>query len=93
MSERREAKDLTPRAIVEELDRYIVGQRDAKRAVSIALRNRWRRMQLPEDLRAEITPKNILMIGNTGVGKTVLIENIILGLELQISSFSINLSA
>ena len=62
--------NMTPREIVHELDRHIVGQNDAKRAVAIALRNRWRRMQLPEDMRAEITPKNILMIGPTGVGKT-----------------------
>jgi ATP-dependent HslUV protease ATP-binding subunit HslU len=62
--------DLTPRAIVEELDRYIVGQRSAKRAVAIALRNRWRRQQVPEALRDEIAPKNIIMIGPTGVGKT-----------------------
>lgn len=61
---------MTPREIVHELDRHIVGQADAKRAVAIALRNRWRRMQLDEELRAEITPKNILMIGPTGVGKT-----------------------
>ncbi len=61
---------MTPREIVQELDKHIVGQDDAKRAVAIALRNRWRRMQLPEALRAEITPKNILMIGPTGVGKT-----------------------
>ncbi len=61
---------MTPREIVHELDKHIVGQSDAKRAVAIALRNRWRRMQLNEDLRAEITPKNILMIGPTGVGKT-----------------------
>ncbi len=61
---------LTPREIVTELDRYIVGQAAAKRAVSIALRNRWRRQQLPEDLREEVLPKNILMIGPTGVGKT-----------------------
>jgi len=61
---------MTPREIVHELDRHIVGQQDAKRAVAIALRNRWRRMQVSEDLRAEITPKNILMIGPTGVGKT-----------------------
>jgi ATP-dependent HslUV protease ATP-binding subunit HslU len=70
MSDRREAKDLTPRAIVEELDRYIVGQRDAKRAVAIALRNRWRRQQVDGQLRDEITPKNIILIGPTGVGKT-----------------------
>ncbi len=61
---------MTPREIVSELDRHIVGQADAKRAVAIALRNRWRRMQLDPELRAEITPKNILMIGPTGVGKT-----------------------
>src|ERR1700704_2661894 len=60
----------TPREIVSELDRYIIGQTDAKRAVAVALRNRWRRQQLPEALRAEVTPKNILMIGPTGVGKT-----------------------
>jgi len=61
---------MTPREIVHELDSHIVGQANAKRAVAIALRNRWRRMQLNEDLRAEVTPKNILMIGPTGVGKT-----------------------
>ncbi len=61
---------MTPNEIVHELDRYIVGQGAAKRAVAIALRNRWRRLQLPESLRSEITPKNILMIGPTGVGKT-----------------------
>ena len=61
---------LTPREIVQELDKHIVGQDAAKRAVAIALRNRWRRMQIPEPLRQEITPKNILMIGPTGVGKT-----------------------
>jgi ATP-dependent HslUV protease ATP-binding subunit HslU len=63
-------KDLTPRQVVAELDRYIVGQNDAKRAVAIAIRNRWRRQQLPEELRQEVSPKNILMIGPTGVGKT-----------------------
>jgi ATP-dependent HslUV protease ATP-binding subunit HslU len=62
--------NMTPREIVHELDKHIIGQDQAKRAVAIALRNRWRRMQLNEDLRAEITPKNILMIGPTGVGKT-----------------------
>jgi ATP-dependent HslUV protease ATP-binding subunit HslU len=62
--------NMTPREIVHELDKFIIGQDAAKRAVAIALRNRWRRMQLPEELRAEITPKNILMIGPTGVGKT-----------------------
>lgn len=61
---------MTPREIVQELDRHIVGQHAAKRAVAIALRNRWRRMQLPEELRNEVMPKNILMIGPTGVGKT-----------------------
>ncbi len=61
---------MTPREIVQELDKHIVGQAAAKRAVAIALRNRWRRMQVAEELRAEITPKNILMIGPTGVGKT-----------------------
>ena len=60
----------TPREIVSELDRYIVGQNDAKRAVAIALRNRWRRQQLPAELREDVLPKNILMIGPTGVGKT-----------------------
>ncbi|HEX8729677.1 MAG TPA: ATP-dependent protease ATPase subunit HslU [Ktedonobacterales bacterium] len=63
-------KDLTPQQIVRELDRYIVGQSEAKRAVAIALRNRYRRLALPPELQAEITPKNILMIGPTGVGKT-----------------------
>src|SRR5690554_2022729 len=62
--------DMTPGEIVHELDRFIIGQQEAKRAVAIALRNRWRRMQVSEDLRNEITPKNILMIGPTGVGKT-----------------------
>ncbi len=61
---------LTPRQIVAELDKYIVGQDDAKRMVAIAMRNRWRRQQLPEDLRDEVAPKNIIMIGPTGVGKT-----------------------
>ncbi|NKB64120.1 MAG: ATP-dependent protease ATPase subunit HslU [Gammaproteobacteria bacterium] len=62
--------EMTPREIVEELDKHIIGQKDAKRSVSIALRNRWRRSQVDEPLRGEITPKNILMIGPTGVGKT-----------------------
>lgn len=62
--------DLTPREIVSELDRFIIGQKDAKRAVAVALRNRWRRKQLPSDLQEEVYPKNILMIGPTGVGKT-----------------------
>src|SRR4051794_5203019 len=64
------SNDFSPREIVSELDKHIVGQQDAKRAVAIALRNRWRRLQLPEGLREEVLPKNILMIGPTGVGKT-----------------------
>ncbi len=63
-------ENLTPKRIVEELDRYVIGQGDAKRAVAIALRNRWRRQQLPEEMRDEVAPKNIIMIGPTGVGKT-----------------------
>ena len=63
-------KELTPRQIVAELDRHIVGQHDAKRAVAIAIRNRWRRQRVAEDMRNEVAPKNILMIGPTGVGKT-----------------------
>src|SRR6266850_966929 len=62
--------DLTPRQIVAELDRYIVGQANAKKAVAIALRNRWRRQRAPESIRAEIAPNNIILIGPTGVGKT-----------------------
>jgi ATP-dependent protease HslVU (ClpYQ), ATPase subunit len=62
--------EMTPREIVQELDKYIIGQSEAKRAVAIALRNRWRRGQVPPPLHQEITPKNILMIGPTGVGKT-----------------------
>src|ERR1700744_4662765 len=63
-------QDFTPKQIVAELDRYIVGQADAKRAVAIAIRNRWRRQQLPESMRQDVSPKNIIMIGPTGVGKT-----------------------
>ncbi len=63
-------KHLTPRQIVAELDKYIVGQQDAKRAVAVAIRNRWRRQQLPEQMRQDVSPKNIIMIGPTGVGKT-----------------------
>src|SRR5512139_2072512 len=63
-------RDLRPPEIVRELDKYIVGQNEAKRSVAIALRNRWRRQQVPEQLRDEIAPKNIIMIGPTGVGKT-----------------------
>ncbi|MBI5125608.1 MAG: AAA family ATPase, partial [Planctomycetes bacterium] len=63
-------KELTPKEIVQELDKYIVGQKGAKRAVAIAIRNRWRRLQLPPGLREEVLPKNIIMIGPTGVGKT-----------------------
>ena len=62
--------NLTPKAIVKALDEHIIGQQDAKRAVAVALRNRWRRQRLPADLREEVTPKNILMIGPTGCGKT-----------------------
>ncbi|MCS7015751.1 MAG: AAA family ATPase, partial [Gemmatales bacterium] len=61
---------MTPRQIVEELDKYIVGQAAAKRAVAIAIRNRWRRWQLPAEVRKDVLPKNIIMIGPTGVGKT-----------------------
>src|SRR2546430_3826938 len=61
---------MTPREIVAELNKYIVGQDAAKKAVAIAIRNRWRRQQLPPDLRKDVTPKNIIMIGPTGVGKT-----------------------
>jgi ATP-dependent HslUV protease ATP-binding subunit HslU len=63
-------EDLTPRQIVAELDKFVIGQHDAKRAVAIALRNRWRRQQLEPTLAEEVLPKNILMIGPTGVGKT-----------------------
>jgi len=70
MPEKSESSFFSPREIVSELDRFIIGQHDAKRAVAIALRNRWRRQQLPEELREEVLPKNILMIGPTGVGKT-----------------------
>ncbi|WP_299399683.1 ATP-dependent protease ATPase subunit HslU [Pelagibius sp.] len=70
MTEKTDSAFFSPREIVSELDRFIVGQNDAKRAVAIALRNRWRRQQLPEEMREEILPKNILMIGPTGVGKT-----------------------
>ena len=66
----------TPREIVESLDHYIVGQQDAKKAVAVALRNRWRRLQLPEDLQDEVLPKNIIMIGATGVGKTEIARRI-----------------
>ena len=62
--------NFSPREIVSELDKFIIGQDEAKRAVAVALRNRWRRQQLSEDLREEVLPKNILMIGPTGVGKT-----------------------
>ncbi|MBA3414257.1 MAG: HslU--HslV peptidase ATPase subunit, partial [Chloroflexia bacterium] len=61
-------EDLTPTQIVAELDRYVIGQADAKKAVAVALRNRYRRQQLPEEMRAEVMPKNILMMGPTGVG-------------------------
>src|SRR5947208_15767808 len=61
---------MTPRQVVAELDKYIVGQNAAKKAVAVAIRNRWRRQQLPAELRADVTPKNIILIGPTGVGKT-----------------------
>ena len=64
------ADSLTPRQIVAELDKHIVGQVAAKKAVAVAIRNRWRRQQLPDDLRRAVTPKNIILIGPTGVGKT-----------------------
>jgi len=64
------AQALTPKEIVRELDRYVIGQDKAKKAVAIALRNRWRRNQVPEQLRDEIMPNNIILIGPTGVGKT-----------------------
>jgi len=63
-------KDLKPKQIVTELDKYIIGQKDAKKSVAIALRNRWRRRQLDKGLQEEISPKNIILIGPTGVGKT-----------------------
>jgi len=63
-------RDLKPSEIVKELDKYIIGQNKGKRSVAIALRNRWRRQQVPEDIREEIMPKNIILIGPTGVGKT-----------------------
>ncbi len=69
-------KELTPRKIVTELDKYIVGQKDAKKAVAIAIRNRWRRLQLSSELREEVMPKNIIMIGPTGVGKTEIARRI-----------------
>ncbi len=72
----RASQPLTPRQIAAELDRYIVGQQDAKRAVAIALRNRWRRQQLDESLREDVLPKNILMIGPTGVGKTEIVRRV-----------------
>src|SRR6266542_1219347 len=66
----KQVAELTPRQVVQELDKYIVGQDAAKRAVAVAIRNRWRRQQLPADLRKDVTPKNIILIGPTGVGKT-----------------------
>ena len=69
-TESSDSSMLTPREIVERLDRHIVGQSDAKRLVAIAIRNRWRRQQLQDDLKNEVAPKNILMMGPTGVGKT-----------------------
>src|SRR5438309_3771203 len=70
LTRRRPVPEMTPREIVRELDRYIVGQDAAKKAVAVAIRNRWRRQQLSPELRKDVTPKNIIMIGPTGVGKT-----------------------
>ena len=70
MEENQKIVSFSPREIVSELDRFVIGQSEAKRAVAIALRNRWRRQELPEEIREEVLPKNILMIGPTGVGKT-----------------------
>ena len=67
---------LSPREIVSELDRYVIGQKDAKKAVAVALRNRWRRQALSDEMRDEVLPKNILMIGPTGVGKTEIAEDL-----------------
>ncbi len=69
IEKKKKMDNLTPREIVAELDKYIIGQKNAKRSVAIALRNRWRRQQLEGDLREEVAPKNIIMIGPTGVGK------------------------
>ncbi|HBT58344.1 MAG TPA: HslU--HslV peptidase ATPase subunit, partial [Pseudomonas sp.] len=81
---------MTPREIVHELDRHIIGQQDAKRAVAIALRNRWRRQQLPEALRNEVTPKNILMIGPTGVGKTEVSRQLARALGVELVRFDMS---
>jgi ATP-dependent HslUV protease ATP-binding subunit HslU len=70
MDVERKIVSFSPREIVSELDRYVIGQAAAKKAVAIALRNRWRRQELPADLKEEVMPKNILMVGPTGVGKT-----------------------
>ena len=70
MEENQKIVSFSPREIVSELDRFVIGQSQAKRAVAIALRNRWRRQELPEEIKEEVLPKNILMIGPTGVGKT-----------------------
>jgi ATP-dependent HslUV protease ATP-binding subunit HslU len=70
MEEEKKIVSFSPREIVSELDRYVIGQKDAKKAVAIALRNRWRRQELPPELKEEVLPKNILMVGPTGVGKT-----------------------
>ena len=70
IEDKQKIVSFSPREIVSELDRFVIGQRQAKRAVAIALRNRWRRQELPDEIREEVLPKNILMIGPTGVGKT-----------------------
>ena len=72
MEENQKIVSFSPREIVSELDRFVIGQSQAKRAVAIALRNRWRRQELPEEIKEEVLPKNILMIGPTGVGKTAI---------------------
>ncbi len=71
------AEELTPKTIVDELDKYIVGQKNAKKAVAVALRNRWRRLQLTAKIQEDITPKNIIMIGSTGVGKTEIARRVL----------------
>ena len=73
---KREMSELTPRMIVDELNRYIIGQEKAKKAVAVSLRNRYRRSLLPDAIREEITPKNIIMMGPTGVGKTEIARRI-----------------
>ena len=82
--------ELTPKQVVRELDRYIIGQDEAKRAVAVALRNRYRRAQLPEEIRDEIVPKNILMVGPTGVGKTEIARRLHTLFEKMLEDISFN---